>query len=204
MASLSKRSALFLIAAASTALAAAGFLGLDGALTPRGEAAPAAAGRVLALLDLLALKEISNFLLGFMLLVAAGTLLAGRRTHRTGWSLLYLGLVQFVATTIADLAKPVFGRLRPFEASAGDVWFVGANSFPSGHTAFYAGLFFPLIFLLPRAAWLWVLLPLFVAALRVLQHDHYLSDVAASLALAAALAAALSPLVRRGRPAATG
>lgn len=201
---LNRRLLLSLAAVAFAATAAAGLLGLDRALEPGANVAPALAGQALALMDLVFLKEISNFLLGFLLLLVAGALMITRRMRPVAWPLLYLGLVQFISTTVADLSKPVFGRLRPFEAAAGDVWFVGANSFPSGHTAFYAGLFFPLIFLLPRAALLWVLLPLFVAVLRVLQHDHYLGDVAASLALAAALAAALSPLATRGRRAATG
>jgi membrane-associated phospholipid phosphatase len=191
-------------AAAFGTAVAAGLLGLDRALQPEANVAPAFAAEALALLDLVFLKEISNFLLGFLLLMVAGALLISSRMRAIGWPLLYLALVQFISTAVADLAKPIFGRLRPFEASAGDVWFVGANSFPSGHTAFYAGLFFPLIFLLPRATLLWVLLPLFVAGLRVLQHDHYLSDVAVSLALAAALAAALSPLLNRGRHVSTG
>jgi undecaprenyl-diphosphatase len=195
---------LSIAAVAFAATAAAGLLGLDSVLTPGANLAPALPSSALALMDIIFLKEISSFLLGFLILLAAGALLITRRTRPIGWPPLYLGLVQFISTTAADLAKPVFGRLRPFEASAGDIWFVGANSFPSGHTAFYAGIFFPLIFLLPRAALLWVLVPLLVAALRILQHDHYPSDVAASLALAAALAAALSPLVMRGRRAAAG
>lgn len=150
------------------------------------------------LLDLVLLKEISNFLLGAILLLAGGVLLTLRATRPVGRPILYLGLVQFIATTVADLAKPQLGRLRPFEAMAEpsglDTWFVGANSFPSGHTAFYAGLFFPLMLLLPRWLWLWAVPPMFVAVARVLAHDHYMSDVAASLALAAFLTAAFAPV----------
>ena len=196
---LNRRLSLWLAAATFAAVAAAGLLGLDALLRPAANVAPAFAAQTLAAMDLLFLKEISNFLLGFLLLLAAGGLMIAPRMRRIGWPLFYLALVQFISTTVADLAKPIFGRLRPFEASAGDVWFAGANSFPSGHTAFYAGFFFPLIFLVPRGALLWVLAPLFVAVLRVLQHDHYVSDVFASLALAAALAASLSPLAVRGR-----
>ena len=152
-------------------------------------------------LDLVVLKEVSNFLRGALLLLAGGLLLAVRATRRYGWATLYLGLVQFLTTTIADLAKPQLGRLRPSEAmaepGAADVWFVGANSFPSGHTAFYAGLFLPLMLLLPHWRWLWALPPLFIAAARLLAHDHYLSDVAASLALGAAMTAAWAPVAAR-------
>ena len=199
--------ALWLAAGLFALLAAAGLLGVDFVLA-RWEArglAEAVWERGTAWLDLVALKEISNFLLGAVLIVAAGALLILRATRRIGWPLLYVGLVQFLSTTIADLAKPQLGRLRPFEAldqSAGaDLWFVGANSFPSGHAAFYAGLFFPLALLFPRWMALWAIPPVFVAAARLAQHDHYLSDVAVSLALAAALAAALSPLAVKGRAA---
>lgn len=200
---------LWLAAALAAIVAAAGLLGLDGAVARL--TAGAAPGSVwdqgTRWLDFATLKEISNFLLGALLLAAAAGLLAFRGSRRIGWPVLYLALVQAVATVAADLSKPPFGRLRPFEAAAqggADTWFVGANSFPSGHVAFYAGLFLPLALLLPRWALLWALPPLFIAAARVLENDHYLSDVAASLALAAALAAALAPLARRGRETAAG
>jgi membrane-associated phospholipid phosphatase len=149
-------------------------------------------------LDLLALKEISNFLLGPILMLAAGLLIAFR-SRALGWPLLFVGAVQFSSTVVADLAKPQIGRLRPSEvlAGAGDTWFVGANSFPSGHAAFYAGLFFPLMLLFPRWSPLLVLPPLFVAAARVVSHDHYLSDVAASLALTALMTILFSFILRR-------
>ena len=192
---------LWLAAGLGALVAAAGLAGLDSAIAARtaGEAGDFWFGAGTAWLDLVALKGISNFLLGAILIVAALLLLAFRRTRRPGWAVLYLALVQFVATTAADLAKPQFGRLRPFEATAADTWFVGANSFPSGHVAFYAGLFLPLILLFPRFTLLWLTVPLFVAAARVVEHDHYLSDVGASFALAAALAAALSPVAARAR-----
>ena len=156
-----------------------------------------------ALLDGLMLKEVSNFLLGPLLLLFAMIALAapGART-RFGWPSLYLALVQLLATVIADLSKPLLGRLRPFEAAAGDAtdsWFVGANSFPSGHAAFYAGLFFPLMILFPRWAAVFAIPPLFIAAARVVEHDHYPSDVAASLALAATLSAGLAFILERSR-----
>jgi len=184
-------------------LAAAGLAGLDLAVARYTATLPDGGtiwSRGTELLDLVVLKEISNFLLGAVLVLAAGLLLVLRATRPVGFALLYIGLVQFVATTVADLSKPPLGRVRPFEAVGGaDLWFAGANSFPSGHAAFYAGLFFPLIVLLPRWSPLLVLPPLFIAAARVLEHDHYLSDVSASLALAAALAAGLAFLADKGR-----
>lgn len=200
---------LWAVATAAALLAAAGLLGLDEVIARRSahpQAGEALLGRVVELLDLVALKEISNFLLGTLLLLAAAALLALGRTRRAGWLLLYLGAVQFLATVVADLSKPPFGRLRPHEAMADgrlvDQWFAGANSFPSGHAAFYAGLLLPLVVLVPRLAWLWLPAAVLVALSRVVEHDHYLSDVAASVALAALLALAFRFLARRGeRPA---
>lgn len=183
-------------------LCVAGIAGLDGVVAKWTATLPEGGtlwGRGTSFLDSLVLKQVSNFLLGAILMLAAGLLLLLQSTRAIGFSLLYLGVVQFFATLIADLGKPQFGRLRPFESVAGgDNWFVGANSFPSGHAAFYAGLFFPLIRLLPRGSFAWILPPLFIASARVLDHDHYLSDVSASLALAAALAAGLSFLADKG------
>ncbi len=150
------------------------------------------------LLDFISLKQISNFLLGPILLIAGGVLLLLRSTRRNGWMLLYVGAVQFASTVVADLAKPLFGRLRPEEAIAGvDKWLAGGNAFPSGHTAFYAGLFFPLMLIAPRWTFLWAIPPLFIAAARVLEHDHYLSDVSASLALAALAAGGFAFILLR-------
>jgi len=150
------------------------------------------------LMDMLALKEISNFLLGPILMIAGGVLFLLSSTRRNGWMFLYVGAVQFTSTVVADLAKPLIGRLRPDEAIAGvDKWLAGGNAFPSGHTAFYAGLFFPLMLIAPRWTFLFAIPPLYVAAARVLENDHYLSDVTASLALAALVTGGLAFILRR-------
>ena len=195
--------ALWAVAALAILLTAAGILGPDASVASWTAGLPQGGtvwDKGTALLDLIALKHISTFLLGFLLLITAAVMVAIRRTRRTGWILLYLGAVQFASTVIADLSKPLFGRLRPFEAvqqSGVDTWFVGANSFPSGHTAFYAGLFLPLMLIFPRLAWLWPIPPLFIAAARVAEHDHYLSDVTVSIALAALLAIAFKFLLAK-------
>jgi len=192
---------LWVLAASFALLGAAGLAGLDEAVARTLTGSPAAFWNgVIDVLEFVTLKKISTFLLGAVLIVAAGLLLAVRRLRRAGWTLLYLGLVQFLATTIADLSKPQFGRLRPWEAAqAGgtDSWFVSANSFPSGHSAFFAGLCLPLVVLVPRLTPLWLIPPLFVGVARVAVSDHYLSDVAFGFALAAALAAGLAPIARR-------
>jgi membrane-associated phospholipid phosphatase len=194
----------WIVAAMAALLAAAGLLGLDGPVARWSEGVQpgeVVLSQLTTLLDLLLLKPVSNFLLGLLLIVLALVLLLVRRTRRGGWLLLYVGAVQFSATVVADLAKPQFGRLRPREAMVEggrvDTWFVGANAFPSGHTAFYAGLFFALIAVLPRAALLWLIPPSIIAVTRIVEHDHYLSDVFVSIALAALLAIAFRFLVRR-------
>ena len=145
------------------------------------------------LMDQVSLKQISNFLLGPILLIAGGVLLVLRSTRRNGWMCVYVGAVQFTTTVVADLAKPLIGRLRPEEAIAGvDTWLAAGNAFPSGHTAFFAGLFFPLMLIAPRWTFLFAIPPLFIAAARVLENDHYLSDVSASLALAALVTGGLA------------
>ena len=184
------------------ATAAAGVLGLDAVVaqvTAARSAIEAPLGTLVDAFDLIALKGISSFLLSAVLIVIAGGLLALKR--RGGWTLFYIGLVQFLSTTIADLSKPPFGRLRPYEAmpdgNGMGRWFAGGQSFPSGHTAFYFGLFVPLIMLWPRYTALWLVVPSIVATQRLVAHDHYLSDVAASIALATLLSVALSSVAQR-------
>lgn len=181
---------LLLFAAAMALVALAGLIGLDrtiaAALSGPGGDPVFSAG--IGGLDVIVGKEISTFLLGFVLLAVGGLLAAVARTRRIGWPILFVGACQFTATVAADLSKPLFGRLRPYESSAADTWFAVGNSFPSGHTAFYAALALPLVVLRPRA-WPVLAVPLFVAAGRIVLSDHYLSDVAVSLALAALVTA---------------
>jgi membrane-associated phospholipid phosphatase len=187
-------SAMWSIALLGAVLAAAGYMALDGLVlqsAPRADAASFWA-RGVALLDGAALRDTWDFLLPSALVLAGVLLLALRATRATGFGVLYVGLVQILSYAAAHLSTPWFGRVRPSEALAGgDVWFAAGNSFPSGHTAFYAGLFLPLVVLFPRLAPVWLVPPLFVATAGVLGQDHYLSDVSTSIALAAILSAAL-------------
>jgi len=194
--------ALWTMALFFALVAAAGLAGLDFMVAASlQEAAPDSVwGRGVTLLDTVALRGLGDFLLGFALLLAALILLVLRSTRSIGFPLLYVALVHLVSYAAADLSKPWLGRLRPSEAMGGaDVWFAAGNSFPSGHTAFYAGLFLPLVVLFPRLSPLWAIPPLFVAAARVMERDHYLSDVSASLAVAAAFAALLAFVAEKGR-----
>jgi membrane-associated phospholipid phosphatase len=151
-------------------------------------------------------REISKFLMGAAIAALAGLLLARPATRGAGLAALYIALVQLGASLLCAMAKDVFGRLRPLDAleQAGQAtWFVGGNSFPSGHTAFYFGLFLPLAYLFPRQRWLLLSVPVFVAFARVLASAHFLGDVAASLAVCALLAWAFAlAMARWVRPAA--
>jgi membrane-associated phospholipid phosphatase len=151
-----------------------------------------------ALLDWLSLKFISDFLLGPILMIAGTVLLVLRSTRRNGWMSLYVGAVQLTCVVVADLLRPLIGRLPPREAIAGvDTWLAGGTSFPSEHTAFYAGLFFPLMLIAPRWTFLFAIPPLFIAASQVLENEHYLSDISAALALAALVSGGLAFILKR-------
>jgi membrane-associated phospholipid phosphatase len=183
-------------------LAAAGLAGLDGVVDRRLPApAPGSIwAQGAALIDLVSTKAAIDWLLPFILAIAGLILLVLSSTRAIGFPLLYVGLVGLLAYGSAAFSAPFFGRVPPSEAvQGGDLWFAAGSAFPAGSAAFYAGLFLPLALLFPRLFPLWLAPPLLVAAARVMEHDHYLSDVAASLALAAALAAGLSFLAEKGR-----
>lgn len=151
-----------------------------------------------ALLDMLSMKSMSDFLLGPILIIAGLVLLVLSSTRRNGWMSLYVGAVQLTSVLLADLMAPLIGRLPPGEAIAGvDSWLAGGTSFPSGHTAYYAGLFFPLMLIAPRWTFLFAIPPLFIAASTLLQNHHYLSDVAAALGLAALVSGGLAFILKR-------
>jgi membrane-associated phospholipid phosphatase len=146
-------------------------------------------------------KTISRFLLGGVLAGLSLLLLAKPATRGPGFAMLYVALVQLASALVADLAKGVFGRLRPLEAldavATQPLWFAGGNSFPSGHTAFYVGLFLPLAFLFPRKRWLMLPVPGFVMLARIADLDHFIGDVATSVAIVALFAWSLSLAMAR-------
>jgi membrane-associated phospholipid phosphatase len=192
------------VAGAFALLALAGILVLDRPLAiwaggqPRGDTIWRSGTE---LLDFVFQKQRSNFAVGTVLLLLGGLLLILWRTRSKGWMLLYVGAVQFATTAVALLVRPVLGRLPPNEAmanpGAADSWLVGGQAFPADHVAFYAGLFFPLMLILPRWTFLFAIPPLFVAAGGVLSNQHYLSDVSASMALAAVVTGGLAFILGR-------
>jgi membrane-associated phospholipid phosphatase len=106
--------------------------------------------------------------------------------------LAFLGSTHLVCRVTAGVLKEVFHRLRPFEVIQAGNWdwnFFGShgNAFPSGHSAHFWGLFFPLAFLFPRYRFLFAIAPVFITVARVGVNDHWCSDVLASAAGLAAL-----------------
>jgi membrane-associated phospholipid phosphatase len=143
------------------------------------------------------LEVISGFPLGkyaltYGLLTSGLILLAWKSTRSAARMLLFIGSAQCATRLIAGTLKTVFERLRPFEVIQAGDWdwkFFGGhgNSFPSGHSAHFWGLYFPLVYLFPRYRLPLAIIPLFISVARVGVNDHWCSDVIGSIAIAAAV-----------------
>ncbi len=152
----------------------------------------------LAGLDKLAGIHVSYWLAAVVLAVAGAIGLVIDRRSRIAKSLLAATAVNVVTIGTMMLGKNLFGRLRPSEIlQSGDwmhTWFVGGGSFPSGHAAFYFGLFLPLAAAC-RPLWLRMLflaVPVYVSLARMDLARHFLSDLAASAVMAAMFALILA------------
>jgi membrane-associated phospholipid phosphatase len=108
----------------------------------------------------------------------------------TGVRALFLFMTIALSGIVADIIKPIAGRLRPIlwlrDQAYGfapfhtdSLW----NSFPSGHTTTAFALAFSLSTLYPRGRILWFAYALLLASSRVMVDAHYLSDVCAGAAL---------------------
>lgn len=143
----------------------------------------------------------SIYIPGAPLAVTGMALLAWRSRRRLGCNFLFIGAVQIAALLVGAWCKDLFGRLRPYEVLQSGAWeatwFAGGTSFPSGHAAYYFGLFLPLVYLAPRQCRLLLVFPVFVAASRIVENMHFLSDVVASIVLVLLLTAGASRLVER-------
>ena len=133
---------------------------------------------------------IARYFLAYLLLGGAALLFISKSTRLAGWMLLFVGSTHLVTRLIAGVLKNVFHRLRPFEVIQAGNWdwkFFGdqGSSFPSGHSAHFWGLFFPLLFLFPRYRLPLLIIPVFISIARVGVNDHWSSDVIASAGLAA-------------------
>jgi arsenate reductase len=105
-------------------------------------------------------------------------------------------LLLLVATThaltffSAQYLKTVFRRMSLSDVLEQDHWqqtfFVGGTGFPSGHVAFFWGLFLPLAWAFPRYRAALLAPAVFMAFAVVAVSGHFASDVLASIALSAA------------------
>ena len=142
-----------------------------------------------------------QFLLGGVFVVIGLIWLAVRRASYGARALLFTGIVQWATLEAAWQIKEVFGRMRPFQLIEKNdwshVWFMGSNSFPSGHNAFFWGLFVPLMYLFPRWRIPLLVVPVFIALARIDENYHFLSDVLASIALACLITLLAASLVAR-------
>ncbi|OGT80763.1 MAG: hypothetical protein A3H91_07875 [Gammaproteobacteria bacterium RIFCSPLOWO2_02_FULL_61_13] len=154
----------------------------------------------MALLDTLTGIHIHIMLPGLVLTVIGGALWIPIRMRRHGAALLFVGATQVLSMLICGMGKDLFNRVRPHELlDSGNwdrIWFASGGSFPSGHAAFYFGLFLPLVYLFPRWRWLLLTAPFFIAAARVNANMHFLSDVTASMTLAALITLATATVLR--------
>ena len=126
----------------------------------------------------------------------------GLRRPRATVLLLVL-LTHLSSEASANILKVLTHRLRPdFQPDGTDAGgaFHGAgpywDSFPSGHTASYWSLFWPLALAFPRWRGPLLAVPVFVALGRLVLGVHYLSDVWAAIWLVVAWAALWQALGR--------
>lgn len=144
------------------------------------------------------------FWLAGVIVLIIGIALSFWRPHLR-WPRVFVvaSLVQFACIATMILGKRHFGRLRPEQVlETGDwsqLWFAGGGSFPSGHSAFYFGLFLPIAAACP-ALWqrfIVLAIPVYVALARIDIAKHFLSDVAASALIAAIYTLIAATLARR-------
>jgi len=132
---------------------------------------------------------LGQFVLGSLFIAAGLVWLAVRRGSGAARGLVFAGAVQLATIEAGWLLKDYFGRVRPFQLFERNdwthVWFAGGNSFPSGHNAFFWGLCLPLAYAFPKWRVPLLIVPLFIALARIDENYHFLSDVLASICLAA-------------------
>ena len=143
---------------------------------------------------------ISKYLYAFLLLLAgAGFHIAQKGAARARY-FYFVGATLLLSRLISGTLKNVFERVRPHEfiksGQPPDFFVDGGSSFPSGHAAFYFGLFLPLAVIYPRWRWLFVAFAFLAALARVFDVDHYLSDILASALVAVLLVFAFARWLR--------
>jgi membrane-associated phospholipid phosphatase len=144
---------------------------------------------------------IAQYFLTYFLLGLSAVLFIAKGGRPIAWMLLFVACAQVTTRLIATVLKGVFERLRPFEVIQAGNWdwkfFSGhGNAFPSGHSAHFWGLFFPLAVLFPRYRLPFLVIPVFISIARVGVNDHWCSDVIASAGLAALITLVFIRLLR--------
>lgn len=131
---------------------------------------------------------LSKYLYAFVFLLVGVILNVWKRSLTPARVWYFLGSTLLLSRVISGTLKNVFERVRPHEflesRQRADFFVDGGSSFPSGHAAFYFGLFFPLAFLFPQLKWPLLVLATLAALARVFELDHYLSDILASASVA--------------------
>ena len=145
--------------------------------------------------------NISKFLFGGILLIAGVVLYLMPKARDISGYFFFIGSTHIVSRLVAGTLKNVFHRSRPYEflkdRDMNDFFVSGGSSFPSGHVAHFFSIFIPLMFIFPRVAALFLIVPAIVAAQRVVANDHYLSDVLAGVLIAYLFSLAFSKLFQR-------
>ncbi|HVM38398.1 MAG TPA: phosphatase PAP2 family protein [Sphingomicrobium sp.] len=137
--------------------------------------------------------------------IAAGLATGDARTLRAGARML---AAHAIATMIKNLLKRSVDRTRPsliaendqYESGKGTRFDTEFNSFPSGHTASSVAVARALGREYPGQHHMALALASGIAGLQVVRGKHYLSDVAAGMAIGIAAEAAVDALFRRFHP----
>jgi membrane-associated phospholipid phosphatase len=142
-----------------------------------------------------------QLMLGAIFIVLGLVLTLSHSLSPLGRALVFAGAVQLATIEAAWWIKDFFGRLRPHQLIERNdwshIWFAGGNSFPSGHNAFFWGLFLPLAYLYPKYRVPFLIIPMFIAFARIDENYHFLSDVLGGIALAALITLIAAMLLSR-------
>ena len=142
-----------------------------------------------------------QLMLGAIFIVLGLALALARSVRPLARALMFAGAVQIATIEAAWWIKDFFGRLRPHQLIERNdwshIWFSGGNSFPSGHNAFFWGLFLPLAYLYPKYRIPFLIVPVFIAFARIDENYHFLSDVLGGIALAALVTLIAATLLGR-------
>jgi len=158
------------------------------------------AGGLTTALEWIFAFDLSKYLYAFVFLLVGMVLNVWKRSLTPARVWYFLGSTLLLSRVISGTLKNVFERVRPFEwiksRASADFFVDGGSAFPSGHAAFYFGLFLPLAMLYPRFKWVFLAFAFVAALARVFEQDHYLSDILASALVAVLLAFGLAKAFR--------